>query len=80
MACVAHALTFGVTPWFSIWEISHGVQIWFAILLTWPLWIFPLWWCGDGRKSRVIAPLIFGAVALLPGFFIWYVMANFRPG
>jgi hypothetical protein len=78
-ACIAHALAFGVSPWLSIWDIPHGPQIWFAILGTWPLWVFPLWLCREGRKSRVIVPLVLGAVALLPGFFIWYVMANFSP-
>jgi hypothetical protein len=78
--CIAHALTFGVSPWFSIWDIAHGPQIWFALLGTWPLWTFPLWWCRDGRKSKVMVPIAFGLVALLPGFLFWYAMANFHPG
>ena len=44
-ACIAHALAFGVSPWLSIWDIPHGPQIWFAILGTWPVWVFPLWLC-----------------------------------
>jgi hypothetical protein len=78
-ACIAHAIAFGVSPWLSIWDIPHGPHIWFAILGTWPLWVFPLLWCRAGRKSRVIVPLVAGVVALLPGFLVWYVMANFSP-
>jgi len=79
-ACIVHALAFGISPWCGIWDISHGFGLFVGLLLTWPFWIFPLWWCREGRKSRVITPLVVGFVALLPGLFIWYVMANFNPG
>src|SRR5260221_14479891 len=77
IACIAHALSFGISPWFSIWDVPHGPQLWFAMLGTWPLWVFPLWRCRDGRKSRAIVPVAFGLVELLAGVFIWYVMAHF---
>ncbi len=45
-----------------------------AIGLTWPLWVFPLWRSRDGHISRVIVPLVFGAVVFGVSFFFIFMV------
>ncbi len=65
-----------VDYWFSwIFATLSPKVVVIAILVTWPLWVFPLVLCRDGRKSKVIVPLILGFVALCAGCFLLFLNA-----
>ena len=38
----------------------------FGLLLTWPLWCIPLWYCGWRRVVSMVIPMIIGLVILWP--------------
>lgn len=38
----------------------------FSLLLTWPAWSIPLWFCGWRRVVAVLIPMIIGLVILWP--------------
>ena len=78
LGCITHALAFPFTIWFggglagASWA---GIELVLsAIGLTWPLWVFPLWRCRNGRMSRVIVPLVCGSVAFCVGFFFMLML------
>jgi hypothetical protein len=37
-----------------------------GLLLTWPVWCVPLWYCGRKRVVGVVIPMIIGLVILWP--------------
>ena len=84
LGCIAHALSYPITVYYIIrygWPPGlplHPNFVVIAIPVTWLLWVFPLWLCRDGSKSRVIVPLILGAVALCPGFLFLVAMAAYH--
>ena len=79
VASVVHASFFGFGSWFL--PLMFYPKVWFSILLTWPIWAFFLWRISGGVKRRLLLPLVFGFVALLPGFYVWYIFTyDFHPG
>jgi hypothetical protein len=78
--CIAHALAFGISPFFHILD-TYAARFWLPCLYFWPIWVLPLWLCRGGCMSRFMVPLVVGLSALLPGFYMLYILIyDFHPG
>lgn len=40
--------------------------LFFGLLVTWPAWCIPLWYCGWRKIVSVVIPMIIGLVILWP--------------
>lgn len=51
---------------------------WKVLVFSWPIWIFILLKCRGTRNGwKIIVPLFFGFLAMLPGLLPWVLLSNF---